>query len=299
MRSRLLLRVRSFIVQFALSLTHSTASTPATKRFGGSGDCIRLDITHWLVSTHRMSPTGISIVIPAYNEEKFLPDTLKSVHEAQAHFIRNFIPTPPTEIIVVNNASTDKTASVAKQLGARVVDHEVRNISSVRNAGIRTAQYSIVVMIDADSFLQDNALTEVYKLMKKGQTVGGGFNVKLISTKRSLRIAAAFFQVLIRAIAGISGAMFFFDRDSALAIGGFREDRLVAEDSTFSMGLRAYGKANGKKRFAYLSHVKVGTLDRKDSDVLTVFRWVSQALQAFLGHKQTIEELSYWYKPKR
>ncbi len=246
-----------------------------------------------------MHPIGISVVIPAYNEEKYLPDTIKSVREAQARFIQSIIPPPPTEIVVVNNASNDKTAIVASQLGARVIDHEVRNISSVRNAGIQAAQYSIIVMIDADSFLQANALTEVYKLMQKGQTIGGGFNVKIITKKRSLRIAAAVYQIVVRTLAGISGAMFFFDRDSALAIGGFREDRLVAEDSAFSMDLRAYGKAHGRKRFAYLGHVKVGTLDRKDTDVLTILRWVSQAIQAFLGRKQKIEDLSYWYNPKR
>ena len=209
------------------------------------------------------------------------------------------VPTPPTEIVVVNNVSTDQTAQVAAALGARVVECEIRNISAVRNAGIRAAQYSIVVMIDADSFLQDNAFTEVYSLMQKGKTIGGGFNVKFLAKKPLIRILAPIFQFFIRMVAGISGAMFFFDRDSALAFGGFREDRLVAEDSSFSIQLRAYGKIHGQKRFVHLGNVTVGTLDRKDTDFVTIFGWLSQALLAFLGRKQTIKELGYWYDPKR
>ncbi len=246
-----------------------------------------------------MSPIGISVVIPAYIEEKYLPETIKHIQLAQAHFIQNIHPAPPTEILVVNNASTDQTAKIARELGARVIDHEVRNISGVRNAGIKAAKYSVVVMIDADSHLQSNALTEVYLLMQKGKTIGGGFNVKIITHKKFYRLAASVFQVLVRALAGISGAMFFFDREAALKFGGFREDRLAAEDSIFARSLRAYGKINGQKKFAYLSHVTVGTLDRKDTDFFTLIGWVSKALQAFFGRKQTIEELNYWYDPKR
>lgn len=88
-----------------------------------------------------MSEMGISIVIPAYNEEKFLPDTLEAVKRAQTNFIEKIPSAPPTEIVVVNNASTDKTSVVAQEYGARVVDFEKRNISAVRNEGIRGARY--------------------------------------------------------------------------------------------------------------------------------------------------------------
>jgi glycosyltransferase involved in cell wall biosynthesis len=246
-----------------------------------------------------MNPNGISVVIPAYNEENFLPATLKAVHEAQLHFREHVSPALPSEVVVVNNMSSDKTSEVATKLGARVVDHGIRNISAVRNAGIKAALYSTIIMIDADSFLQVDALTEVHKVMSQGRTVGGGFNVVLLTEKPVIRFAAAVFQSLVRGISGMSGAMFFFDRDSALAMGGFREDRLVAEDSTFAMGLRAYGKSHGGRTFNHLNHVKVGTLDRKDTDFLTIAGWLSQALMAFLGRKQRIEDLGYWYDPKR
>lgn len=78
--------------------------------------------------------SGISIVIPAYNEEKFIPETLGTIRAASDAFVRLFA--LPTEVIVVNNRSTDGTKEVAFNLGARVVDHEVRNIASVRNAGL-------------------------------------------------------------------------------------------------------------------------------------------------------------------
>lgn len=261
-----------------------------------------------------MNPNGISVVIPAYNEAKFLPATLRAIQIAQARFTQDQVSEiralgsrsassvpawPPIEVIVVNNASTDDTAAVAQELGVRVIDHEIRNISSVRNAGIRAAQYPIVVMIDADSFLPEHAFTEVVQVMRRGDVIGGAFHVKILTENRLLAVLAPLFQRVIRAIAGISGAMFFFNRDAAIAMGGFREDRLAAEDSRFSLDLIRYGRDHGGRRFVYLRQVTVGTLDRKDSDLRTSFRWMRLALQAFMGRKQDIKDLDYWYDPKR
>ena len=65
---------------------------------------------------------GISIVIPAYNEEKYLPDCLKSINTA-----REFLTLKTSlasEVILVNNDSTDQTKKVAISLGATVIDHK-------------------------------------------------------------------------------------------------------------------------------------------------------------------------------
>ena len=70
----------------------------------------------------------ISIIIPAYNEEKYLPATLAAVRRALGG-------RESFEIIVVDNDSTDNTCEVAFRLGVRVVGMRECNISTVRNTG--------------------------------------------------------------------------------------------------------------------------------------------------------------------
>lgn len=243
-----------------------------------------------------MQQHGISIVIPAFNEEKFLPATLAAIKIAQSEFARSC--DVPTEVIVVNNASTDQTVAVATEAGARVVEQPLRNIAAVRNAGIQSASFDLVVTIDADSFLPPDALLKIFEVMRKGDVVGGALGVVVVTDRSIVRLGATLIQWLVARISGISGAMFFFARTEALEIGGFPENRLVAEDSAFAIALREYGKSIGKG-FVHLRTVKVGTLDRKPIGPTVLLPAIAQVAMGFLGRKQTPGDLKYWYDPKR
>ena len=243
-----------------------------------------------------MSTSGISIVIPAYNEEAYLPGTLGAINEARARF--ESATGLSSEMVVVNNASTDKTAEVALAHGAIVVDHHVRNISAVRNAGIHRSLHGLIVTIDADSLLPADGLVKIWEVMSDGRLIGGALGVTLITDKLSKKILAGIILTLAAYTSGINGAMFFFRKDDALAIGGFDENKLTAEDAAFAIALRRHGRKHGKK-FTRLKTVKVATADRKDLSVRSIIPLISLAIRAFAGQKQTQEELGFWYKPKR
>lgn len=240
---------------------------------------------------------GLSIVIPAYNEEKYLPATIAALDEAIA-VLKRGVPEFATEIVVVNNVSTDRTVEVARDLGARVIDHDVRSIAAVRNAGIRAAKYDLVFTIDADCALQANGLLEIYKTMSTGACAGGSVNLRILSDKFVPRAAAFVVQTLVVAIAGINGAIFFFLKADALSFGGFSEDRLIAEDSVFAMDLRRHGKSQGKT-FTFLKHVTVTTTDRKETTVAALLPLARHAWRAFHGKAVDRKHLGYWYDPKR
>ena len=70
----------------------------------------------------------LSFIIPAHNEERFLAATLASIRAAAASAGE------PFELIVVDDESTDQTASVARSQGATVVPVSLRHIAAVRNA---------------------------------------------------------------------------------------------------------------------------------------------------------------------
>lgn len=87
----------------------------------------------------------ISLVIPAYNEEKFIGKCLESVQKNGAGFF---------EIIVVNNASTDRTAEIAASFpGVRVVTEPSKGLTKARQKGLEEAGGDFIAFIDADTSL--------------------------------------------------------------------------------------------------------------------------------------------------
>jgi glycosyltransferase involved in cell wall biosynthesis len=239
-----------------------------------------------------MQLSGISVVIPAYNEEKYLPNTLAMVSAARSQV--DF----PVEVIVVDNASTDRTGQIAEANGARVVRHDVRNISSVRNVGIREARYDMIVSIDADCGTPVDAFQKISQFMSSDDYIGGGLGLRLLSDKFVTQMMVGLIQFLVGKISGIQGAVFFFLRADALAVGGFDESRLVAEDSIFAIAMQKYARARGKK-FGLLKSVKITTIDRKDTSLATLGPLAFKLLRVFFGHKLTQKDLGYWYDPKR
>lgn len=83
----------------------------------------------------------VSVVIPAYNEEKYIKKALLSVINQEI---------PADEIIVVDNNSTDKTRIIAEKFGVKVVTEKVQGMTPARNRGFNEAQYELIARIDAD-----------------------------------------------------------------------------------------------------------------------------------------------------
>ena len=113
-----------------------------------------------------------SIVIPAWNESEFLPDTLlaingqlKTLAETSSH---------EAELIVVDNNSTDTTAAIAREHGALVVFEPVNQISRARNRGAFVATGDALIFLDADSQCTAELLKEALDAIEDGRTVGGG-----------------------------------------------------------------------------------------------------------------------------
>ncbi len=95
-----------------------------------------------------MQSMKISIVIPAFNEERLIEDTLASVREGMAELSRRGI---ESELIVCDNNSTDRTAEIARAAGAKVVFEPVNQIARARNCGAAAAGGDWLIFVDADS----------------------------------------------------------------------------------------------------------------------------------------------------
>lgn len=108
----------------------------------------------------------ISVVIPAWNEEREIEHCLESLYRQE---YANF------EVIVVDNGSTDATASLARSWGVRVIEEPQRGISCARQAGFKAARGSVVASTDADTVVPANWLAQIEEVFKEQPQVVGVF----------------------------------------------------------------------------------------------------------------------------
>jgi glycosyltransferase involved in cell wall biosynthesis len=104
-----------------------------------------------MAPTHRrQSAELVSVVIPCYNQARFLGEAVQSVL-AQTY--------PDVEIVVVDDGSTDNTSEIAAAYpGVRCIRQDNRGLSEARNTGLRYCLGSYLVFLDADDLLLPNAL---------------------------------------------------------------------------------------------------------------------------------------------
>ena len=108
-------------------------------------------------------PAKLTIIVPAFNEEAYLPSTLDSIHAAATQLrSRSKV---DIDTIVVDNNSRDRTAAVARGRGVRVVHEPVQGIARARNAGARHAEGDVLVFIDADVTVPHTLLQEIHAAM--------------------------------------------------------------------------------------------------------------------------------------
>ena len=100
----------------------------------------------------------VSVVIPAFNEEKYIGKCLKSV-------VNQIM--PADEIIVVNNNCTDKTEVIAKKFGARIVKEKVQGMTPARNRGFNSVKYEIIARTDADTVVPKDWIKIIKNNFKK------------------------------------------------------------------------------------------------------------------------------------
>jgi glycosyltransferase involved in cell wall biosynthesis len=177
-----------------------------------------------------------SIIVPAYNEEKWLPHTLAALQQAMVQIpLRG-------EIIVVDNNSTDATAALAGQGGARVVFEPVNQISRARNAGARVAQGNTFIFVDADTLISGELLQQALDNLD-ANCCGGGVRVEFDQELRAdVRLGLAAWNGISRRLHWAAGCFVYARREGFEAIGGFSEQVYASEEIWFSRALRRWGK---------------------------------------------------------
>ena len=116
------------------------------------------------------APVKFTIIIPAFNEAAYLGATLDSIEDAAAHLRAGS--DAETDVIVVDNNSTDETAPIARSKGAAVVHEPVQGIARARNTGARHAEGDVLVFVDADVTAPPTLLGAIHAAMSDPACVG-------------------------------------------------------------------------------------------------------------------------------
>lgn len=189
----------------------------------------------------------ISVVIPALNEERFLPQCLES--------LKNQDYEGDYEIIVVDNASTDDTARVAAEFGARVISCPKKGVVYARQAGANLATGDIIVQADADTIYPRDWLSRIAKHFSshpRSVALAGTYIYKDPPPWAGFEYFGRYLiNIIGRLLFGrpvyISGANFAFRREAFLKANGYDASSLYPDQWGISHRLSRVGKVSYDK----------------------------------------------------
>lgn len=182
----------------------------------------------------------ISIVIVAYNEEKYIAALLESL-EAQDY--------KKYEIVVVDDKSTDRTVEIAGQFRARmpleIVQKDIRGISRSRNFGASFAKGEVILFLDADVVLPPGFLRKAINVFVEEKLGIGGMDFIPLTHNKIDKITISFYRLWLRAVQyfnprGIGFCMFV--RKSIHEKTLFDETIIMSEDFDYVKRAAQFGK---------------------------------------------------------
>lgn len=179
-----------------------------------------------------------SVVIPAYNEDKYIRRTLRA--------LRNQVFTD-FEVIVKDGGSRDQTIKIAKKFADKVVSVPDSSAAEARNQGARYAKGEILVFMDADTFLPSEAFERFSKLMNNEQVVG--VSCRKVPQTRGLLdrmfyefVNASTFVSCKMGLGGAHGNCMLVRRSVFEQVGGFNPNIIVAEEQDLVRRALKFGK---------------------------------------------------------
>ncbi|MGA2118121.1 MAG: glycosyltransferase [Bryobacteraceae bacterium] len=230
----------------------------------------------------------ISAVIPAFNEQVYLPATLSSLRDAIS------VCRCGTELIVVDNESADRTREVARSFGATVVHESVHNISRVRNAGASAARGDVLAFVDADTIVPRDFLERVAEAMGDPACVGGSADIVHTPASKLLRVYLGVWRCLGMRLDMAQGAAQFCRRSAFDLLKGYDESYFTGEDVDFYWRLRKLCAKSGG-HLSFLDDVKVFPSPRR-FDLTPAWRTLIWTNPAFIAlFRKTRSAWWAWY----
>lgn len=226
----------------------------------------------------------LSIIIPTYNEEEYLPVLLESIKEQDFD---------DYEVIVADANSTDKTREIAKEYGCIIVDGGLPGVG--RNNGAKVAQGEILLFLDSDLKLTEDYLQDAiyeFRMERLGIAIT---QMKPLSDKVQDKIFhefANYFMIGVEKIkphgAGCYGII--AKKELHDKCGGFDESLTFGEDTDYIERLAK------EEPFRVLRNAKIGVSTRRleeEGIVTLIQQYGKSTVNDFLGKRTDASELNY------
>lgn len=226
----------------------------------------------------------LSIIIPTYNEEKYLPKLLESIKLQTVQ---------PAEVIVADNNSRDKTRQIAKKYGCKIVQGGLPGEG--RNNGAKAAISVQLLFLDADVIIQPDFLEKTNREMQRRKLDIATCFINPISDSKidhlMYQAANLYLNLSSSFLTQLNGFCIFVSKRLFDKAGGFDEGLMLGEDFEFLRRAKQYGK------FGYLKSTKVP---------VSVRRWKEEGrfklavklflLQFFLAYQGGVRSDLFKYK---
>ena len=230
----------------------------------------------------------ISFVVPAHNEELLIGRTLDAIRSAAEQVGE------PYEIVVVDDDSSDRTGTIAREHGASVVRVAHRQIGRTRNAGAQASTGDTLIFVDADTIISAATLTATMRAIQEGAVAGGAelrldgqlpwhgwVLLWLVRTGMRLGRLAA-------------GCYLFCTRAAFEGAGGFDERLYASEEIALSRALARQGRVVILRETVESSGRKLRT--HSGWEILTLMSAVARQGSRALRSR---EHLELWYGRRR
>ena len=186
----------------------------------------------------------ISVVVPAFNEERLIGESLRHIRAAMNAFSRwNW----ESELIVCDNNSTDRTAELARAAGAMVVFEALNQIARARNRGAEAATGDWLIFVDADSHPSAELFDDVAMQIQSGRCLAGGCTIRLEHGYRTGNAITQLWNRVSRTFRWVAGSFIFCETAAFRKIGGFNLDLFVGEEIELSKRLKKFARAERRE----------------------------------------------------
>ena len=207
----------------------------------------------------------ISVVVPAFNEEKFIARALRKIRAATDAFSALGW---ESEIIVCDNNSTDRTAEIAKGAGAQVVFEPVNQIGRARNAGAARARGDWIFFVDADSYPSVELFLDAADSLGSGRCLAGGSTVRYEDPHPSVALLTGVWNAVSRINKWAAGSFIFCEAAAFRETGGFSEELYAGEEIDLFRRLKRLARRD-RRTVVILHRHPLRTSDRK----LRLYGW--------------------------
>lgn len=233
----------------------------------------------------------ISVVIPTYNEERYVERCLNSL-------VNQTLPRTDFELIVVDGGSTDRTVEIAEEYADIVLQQKSKGVGGARNDGVAVASAELIATTDADIILQGNWLARICaNLEREGVVVTYG-PINPIEDKFKYRFFIGLFNKIMHVFAILRifyftiGSNTAFRRRLFLQVGGY-SDMPAGDDYEIALKLKRKG------RIFYDPYLPVWFSMRrmeKFGILRALYIWILNVVAAKRGRRPKVNYMQQIYK---